>query len=55
MYEGKKEPKGLGHAILIACTFIGDNVITSEEPCLKQMMKEYETYQSTVLGVQTVE
>ena len=60
----QKEPKGLGHAILTARTFIGDepfavllgdDVITSEEPCLGQMMREYEKYQSTILGVQTVE
>lgn len=62
-YIRQKEPKGLGHAVLTAKTFIGDepfavllgdDVITSEEPCLKQMMDMYEQYESTILGVQTV-
>ncbi len=60
----QKEPKGLGHAILTARTFVGDepfavllgdDVITSEVPCLRQMMAMYEEYQSTILGVQAVE
>lgn len=62
-YIRQKEPKGLGHAVLTAKTFIGDepfavllgdDVITSEVPCLKQMMDMYEQYGSSVLGVQTV-
>lgn len=62
-YIRQKEPKGLGHAVLTAKTFIGDepfavllgdDVITSEVPCLKQMMDMYEQYESTILGVQTV-
>lgn len=59
----QKEPKGLGHAILTARTFVGDepfavllgdDVISSEVPCLKQMMEMYERYGSSILGVQTV-
>lgn len=62
-YIRQKEPKGLGHAILTARTFIGDepfavllgdDVITSETPCLKQMMEKYDEYGSSILGVQTV-
>lgn len=62
-YIRQKEPKGLGHAVLTAKTFIGDepfavllgdDVITSEVPCLKQMIDMYEQYGSTILGVQTV-
>lgn len=62
-YIRQKEPKGLGHAVLTAKNFIGDepfavllgdDVITSETPCLKQMMDMYEKYDSTILGVQTV-
>lgn len=62
-YIRQKEPKGLGHAVLTAKNFIGDepfavllgdDVITSETPCLKQMMDMYEQYDSTILGVQTV-
>lgn len=62
-YIRQKEPKGLGHAVLTAKTFIGDepfavllgdDVIDSETPAIKQMMDVYEKYGSTVLGVQTV-
>lgn len=62
-YIRQKEPKGLGHAILTARNFIGDepfavllgdDVIASEEPCLKQMMDMYDKYQGSILGVQTV-
>ena len=62
-YIRQKEPQGLGHAVLTAKTFIGDepfavllgdDVIDSETPAIKQMMDVYEKYGSTVLGVQTV-
>ena len=62
-YIRQKEPKGLGHAVLTAKNFIGDepfavllgdDVITSEVPCLKQMMDQYEKYGASILGVQTV-
>lgn len=63
-YIRQKEPKGLGHAVLTAKTFIGnepfavllgDDVIDSERPALKQMIEIYDKYQSSILGVQTVE
>lgn len=63
-YIRQKEPKGLGHAVLTAKTFVGnepfavllgDDVIDSEKPALKQMMEVYEKYNASVLGVQTVE
>lgn len=63
-YIRQKEPKGLGHAILTAKTFIGDeafavllgdDVIEAEVPCLKQMIDQYEQYGGSILGVQTVE
>lgn len=62
-YIRQKEPKGLGHAILCAKSFIGnepfavllgDDVVDSQIPCLKQMIDVYSEYKSTVLGVQEV-
>ncbi|KRG15414.1 UTP--glucose-1-phosphate uridylyltransferase [Virgibacillus soli] len=64
-YIRQKEPKGLGHAISCARTFVGnepfavllgDDVIYNEEkPCLKQMLEAYEQYETSILGVQEVE
>src|SRR5574344_1606409 len=63
-YIRQKEPKGLGHAIHCAKTFVGnepfavllgdDVVYTEDTPCLKQMIDVYDEYQTSVLGVQTV-
>jgi UTP--glucose-1-phosphate uridylyltransferase len=62
-YVRQKEPKGLGHAISCAKTFVGnepfavmlgDDIVDSEEPCLKQLINAYEKYNSTILGVQEV-
>ncbi|WP_297438984.1 UTP--glucose-1-phosphate uridylyltransferase GalU [uncultured Clostridium sp.] len=60
----QKEPKGLGHAIACAKTFVcnepfavllGDDIVyNDEEPCLGQLMKCYNEYKTSVLGVQTV-
>ncbi len=60
----QKEPRGLGHAILCAKTFVGnepfavllgDDVVYSDnKPCLKQLVDCYEEYKTSVLGVQTV-
>ena len=61
----QKEPRGLGHAILCAKTFIGnepfavllgdDVVYNDDKPCLKQLIDCYGEYKTSVLGVQTVE
>lgn len=62
-YVRQKEPKGLGHAILCAKTFVGnepfavmlgDDVVDAEVPCLKQLIDVYNEYKTTVLGVQQV-
>ncbi len=62
-YIRQKEPKGLGHAIYCAKSFIGnepfavllgDDIVDSEVPCLRQMIDVYNEYKTTVLGVQHV-
>ena len=62
-YIRQKEPKGLGHAIWCARKFIGnepfavllgDDIVTSSKPCLKQLMDQYERYNGSILGVQRV-
>ncbi|WP_050606712.1 UTP--glucose-1-phosphate uridylyltransferase GalU [Clostridium niameyense] len=62
-YIRQKEPKGLGHAISCAKTFVGnepfaimlgDDVVYSEVPCLKQLIDCYNEYQTTIVGVQEV-
>lgn len=62
-YIRQKEPKGLGHAIYCARSFIGnepfavmlgDDVVDAEIPCLAQMIQVYNEYKTTVLGVQEV-
>ncbi|MGG7214892.1 UTP--glucose-1-phosphate uridylyltransferase GalU [Clostridium nigeriense] len=60
----QKEPRGLGHAILCAKTFMGnepfavllgdDIVYNDEKPCLKQLIDCYGEYKTSVLGVQKV-
>ncbi len=62
-YIRQKEPKGLGHAIWCARKFIGnepfavllgDDIVSAEKPCLKQMIDQYERYNASILGIQTV-
>lgn len=62
-YIRQKEPKGLGHAVLCAKTFIGnepfavllgDDIVDAKTPCLKQLIKAYNDYKTTILGVQHV-
>ncbi|MFC7062978.1 UTP--glucose-1-phosphate uridylyltransferase GalU [Halobacillus seohaensis] len=62
-YIRQKEPKGLGHAISCASRFIGnepfaillgDDIVQSEVPCLKQLMEVYEQEECSVVGVQEV-
>jgi len=63
-YIRQKEPKGLGHAIYCAKSFIGnepfavllgdDIVYNPEKPCLKQMIEVHDEYKTSILGVQEV-
>jgi UTP--glucose-1-phosphate uridylyltransferase len=62
-YIRQKEPRGLGHAIHCAKSFIGnepfavllgDDIVDSQTPCIKQLMDIYNEYNATVLGVQEV-
>ena len=59
----QKEPKGLGHAVWCARKFIGnepfavllgDDIVQSDTPCLRQLMNQYDETLSSVIGVQTV-
>jgi UTP--glucose-1-phosphate uridylyltransferase len=63
-YIRQKEPRGLGHAILMAKHFIGnepfavllgDDIIVSKKPCLQQMIDVYNEYRTSILGVQQVQ
>ncbi|MBG9543789.1 UTP--glucose-1-phosphate uridylyltransferase GalU [Cytobacillus firmus] len=62
-YIRQKEPKGLGHAVWCARNFVGnepfavllgDDIVQSETPCLKQLINIYEETCSSVIGVQSV-
>lgn len=62
-YVRQKEPKGLGHAILCAknligdepfAVLLGDDVVISETPCLKQIINAFDYYNSSIVGVQSV-
>ena len=64
-YVRQKEPKGLGHAVLCAKSFIGnepfavllgDDVVINKggEPALQQLIHAYDKHHASVVGVQTV-
>ncbi|MEJ9228293.1 UTP--glucose-1-phosphate uridylyltransferase GalU [Peribacillus butanolivorans] len=62
-YIRQKEPKGLGHAVWCARKFIGDepfavllgdDIVQSDTPCLKQLINQYEETNHSIIGVQTV-
>jgi len=59
-YVRQKEALGLGHAVLCAKTwagnepfavFLGDDIVVSKTPCMKQMIDVFEEKNSSVLGV----
>jgi UTP--glucose-1-phosphate uridylyltransferase len=62
-YVRQKEALGLGHAILCAQSFIGnepfavllgDDIVMSETPCLKQIINVFEYCNSSVVAIQSV-
>ena len=64
-YIRQTEPKGLGHAVLCAKSFIGnepfavllgdDVVVNDKKPALRQLIDAYIQKEASVVGVQTVE
>ena len=59
----QKQPLGLGHAVLTASHFIGDepfavllgdDVVVSKNPVLQQMVEVFKEYKTSILGVQKV-
>lgn len=62
-YIRQKEAKGLGHAVLCARQFVGnepfavllgDDIIDANVPCLRQLINAYEDFGGSILGVQEV-
>src|SRR5690554_4981991 len=62
-YIRQKEPLGLGHAVLCARKFIGnepfavllgDDIMQSDPPCLAQMIRQYEQTHSPIVAVSKV-
>ena len=59
----QKQPLGLGHAVLTASHFIGnepfavllgDDVVLAQKPALQQMVEVFNEYKTSILGVQQV-
>lgn len=62
-YTRQKKPLGLGHAISITknlinnepfAVFLGDDIIDSKVPAMKQMMRVFDQRRSSILAVQKV-
>jgi len=62
-YVRQKEAKGLGHAVLCAKQFVGnepfavllgDDIVDNDVPCLQQLVEAYEAHPGAILGVQEV-
>lgn len=63
-YVRQPEPKGLGHAVLMAKELVGDepfavilpdDIVDAEIACLKQMVEAFAETRSTILGSEVVE
>jgi len=62
-YVRQRQALGLGHAILCAKDFVGnepfavllgDDIIDSDRPCLRQLLDVFESYQGSVLALEKV-
>lgn len=62
-YIRQKSPKGLGHAISLAENFVGnesfavllgDDVVVGDDPAIGQLIKAYEKFGTSILGVQEI-
>lgn len=62
-YIRQKEPKGLGHAVWCARKFIGnepfavllgDDIVLSEKPGLKQLIEQHDETNTSIIGVQKI-
>jgi UTP--glucose-1-phosphate uridylyltransferase len=62
-YTRQKETRGLGHALLCAKGFVGnepfavmlgDDIVDSSVPCLKQLIDNYNKFQTSIIGVQEI-
>ena len=62
-YVRQNEPRGLGHAILCAqplvgqepfAVFLGDDVVASRTPCMRQLLDVFERYRGPVIAVERV-
>jgi len=62
-YIRQKQPLGLGHAIWSARNFIGnepfavllgDDIVENEEPCLAQLMNQFDITGNSIIGVKKV-
>jgi len=63
-YIRQREPKGLGNAIYCAkkhvgdepfVVLLGDDIISSDVPCTKQLIEYYERYKAPIIAVNKVE
>jgi UTP--glucose-1-phosphate uridylyltransferase len=63
-YVRQKEALGLGHAILCAkdivgdepfAVLLGDDIIYSKKPCIKQMINVFQKVQSSIIAVEKVD
>ncbi len=62
-YIRQKEALGLGHAILVAkdlvnnepfAVLLGDDIIESDTPCIRQLMDIYERYHTSVVAIMEI-